>query len=191
MREVEYYPTIINELSRYNCRTYIYGKIHGEKGFYSVGHRKHFDLLIFNNVGNEKYIPNPLALEVKVNNGAYGKSEGALGDITRGLYDQITGVYRDKVFKCEKENWEGIPKYAFTTINAFEGKPLYASHYPDSSTFYLERFAWRMGVRVLRKIGEKHYLTFNGQASCFDGSWIGWERFDTLWREEEKQRKWY
>ena len=183
MKEIEFYDTIIQELEStlYSCRVYRHGK--NNNGFEPIGHKKHFDLLIFNEKNN--HIPNPLALEVKINH----NNEGGFGDITKGLYDQVTGVYRTLLFKCPKENWEGIPKYAFTTISAFQGKSIYEKHYPKASTFFIERFSWRMGVSVLRKINGKLYLTNNGRAHCFDGTWIDWKEFDELWRIEEQQRQ--
>lgn len=181
MSEVEYYPKIAGILEKeYGCRVYKYGKNHGDKGFYSVGHRKHFDLLVFHDKNN--HIPNPLALEVKINSGNKGK----LQDITTGLYEQVTGAYRDKRFCCPKEKWEGVPQYAFTTISAFEGRPIYEKHYPEAANFFIERFSWRMGVRILRKIGNKIFVTYNDTCNCLDGSWLSYDDFTCLWREEEK-----
>lgn len=164
IKELDYYPILAEKLKPEKIRAY-YGK-----DFNTVGHRKRFDMLLFHESTN---LPSPIGLEVKLGSHFH--------QITKGIIEQISGKYKDKKFKCDKENWEGIPQLlAFTTITACEGGIIYGKHYPEASNFFVERICWALHAALLTKnlIQNKFVISYKNKRYCFDNSYIpilGWE----------------
>lgn len=148
MLEKDFQKSLITDLERVGCRCYVYGK----KGFMPIDHKKRFDVLVFNEwLGI--FGLSPIALELKA------KDEFRV--ISEALYDQIDGLYHDKIFSCEKEKWSGKPKvYALCTHNSIGSGWIYTTHFKEASNFFIDRISSRMKIGVLYRTNGCFWLVY-------------------------------